>query len=122
MNAPAKQHVPAPPAGIEAEPALEPVLCSDCEAVCCRLTVVLMPGDAPPEWLVAHDEFGPDTMAKGEDGWCVALDRDTNRCSIYSQRPQICRKFAMGGPYCRDERDAWTAQEPGAVIPFSWLP
>jgi Fe-S-cluster containining protein len=25
-------------------------------------------------------------------------------CSIYEQRPGVCRKFAMGGPYCQAER------------------
>jgi Fe-S-cluster containining protein len=25
-------------------------------------------------------------------------------CSIYDSRPEICRKFVMAGPYCRDVR------------------
>ena len=81
--------------------------CSSCAAVCCRLTVVLMPDDHVPERLIAYDAHGLRTMAKAEDGWCVALDRDTNRCSIYATRPEICRKYAMGGPSCRDEREKW---------------
>ena len=28
-------------------------------------------------------------------------------CSIYDQRPGICRKFAMGSAYCRDERETY---------------
>ena len=28
-------------------------------------------------------------------------------CSIYDQRPAICRKFAMGSEYCRDEREIY---------------
>lgn len=83
------------------------ISCSDCEAVCCRLTVQLMPGDAVPAWLTTHDAWGLQIMAKDEDGWCEAVDRNTMRCTIYAQRPQICRKFAMGGPYCRAERAAW---------------
>lgn len=98
----------------------DPELCSHCEAVCCRLTVVLMPEDRVPMWYVAEDEFGPDTMAKGDDGWCVALDRDSMRCSIYEQRPQICRKFAMGGSYCRSERSEWVASHGKREIPFVW--
>lgn len=114
---PASARTPVPPpAKVE-----EPVLCSHCEAVCCRLTVVLMPEDDVPHWLVAEDEHGPDTMAKGEDGWCVALDRDTMQCSIYEHRPQICRKFKMGGPYCRDERDEYAASLTRTTgIPFVW--
>lgn len=83
------------------------VRCGDCEAVCCRLTVVLMPDDRVPAWLVDRDTHGLDTLAKGEDGWCLAVDRNTSRCTIYHQRPTICRKFAMGSPSCRDEREKW---------------
>jgi uncharacterized protein len=102
------------------QPALAPVLCSDCDAVCCRLTVVLMPEDRIPAWLVAEDDHGPDTMKKGHDGWCVALDRESRRCTIYADRPQICRKFSMGGEYCRDERDSWIAAHTRPGIPFHW--
>ncbi len=93
------------------------VHCNTCEAVCCRLTVYLMPGDSVPAWLSGHDDHGMEQMAKGEDGWCVALDRNSMLCSIYEQRPGVCRKFAMGGPYCRDERDTWFGK-PGGGIPI----
>ena len=83
------------------------VQCTSCEAVCCRLTVVLMPEDRVPAWLVARDEHGLETLAKGEDGWCAAIDPNTFRCTIYADRPTVCRKFAMGGPSCRDERHKW---------------
>ncbi|HUH32124.1 MAG TPA: YkgJ family cysteine cluster protein [Rhodanobacter sp.] len=100
-------------AGPYAEAVDPSVQCSTCEAVCCRLTVVLMPEDHVPEWMTTRDERGMETMAKGEDGWCVALDRNTHRCTIYDERPGICRKYAMGGPSCRDERARWF----GAAIP-----
>lgn len=89
------------------------VQCNTCEAVCCRLTVVLMPEDRVPTWLIARDERGMETLAKGEDGWCAAVDPHTFGCTIYDQRPTICRKFAMGSPSCRDERHKWF----GASIP-----
>jgi Fe-S-cluster containining protein len=91
------------------------VHCNTCEAVCCRLTVYLMPDDAVPAWLSVHDEHGMEQMAKGDDGWCVALDRNSMRCTIYEQRPGVCRKFAMGGPYCRDERDTWFGKPGGGI-------
>ena len=90
------------------------VHCSDCEAACCQLTVVLMPEDDVPEWLIQHNSHGPDTLAKGEDGWCAAIDPNTSRCTIYDQRPTICRKFTMGSPGCREERDRWFGR---AVFP-----
>lgn len=80
------------------------VSCDACEAVCCRLTVVLMPEDRIAPHLTTRTEHGLDVMARDEDGWCVAVDALHMCCSIYDTRPAICRKFAMGGPYCRDIR------------------
>lgn len=96
------------------EQAVDPgVQCTTCEAVCCRLTVVLMPEDRVPAWLIDHDKHGLEILAKGEDGWCAAVDPNTSRCTIYENRPGICRKFAMGSPSCRGERRKWF----GAPIP-----
>lgn len=83
------------------------VSCSHCDAVCCRLTVVVMPDDKVPRHLVERSASGLDTMAHGEDGWCVAVDPIHMHCTIYDQRPAICRKFAMGSAYCRDERSKY---------------
>lgn len=78
--------------------------CDRCDAVCCRLTVVLMAEDDVPPRFTTHNAHGVEVMARDEDGWCVAIDQARMCCSIYQQRPTICRKFAMGGPYCRDVR------------------
>jgi Fe-S-cluster containining protein len=83
------------------------VSCGKCDAVCCRLTVVLVPGDIVPDQFVEHGPKGIDTMARGADGWCAALDHEHMCCGIYEQRPAICRKFAMGGGYCRHEREKY---------------
>lgn len=91
------------------------VSCSDCDAVCCRLTVTLDASDGIAAHLTARTDHGCLVMAKGEDGWCVALDAVHMRCSIYERRPAVCRKFAMGGPYCRDERDRYRSGEYGAI-------
>jgi Fe-S-cluster containining protein len=79
-------------------------LCSRCDAVCCRLTVVLMPEDRVPAHLTTRNEQGLEVMARDEEGWCVAIDAAHMRCSIYEQRPTVCRKFKMGGAYCRELR------------------
>jgi len=86
------------------------VSCSDCDAVCCRLTVVLMPEDRIPSHLTTRTRHGLEVMARDEEGWCVAVDQNRMCCSIYEQRPAICRKFAMGSAYCRDERAAYRTQ------------
>lgn len=93
------------------------VSCDRCDAVCCRLTVVVMPEDRVPSQYVERSERGPDVMARGEDGWCIALDPLRMCCSIYEQRPGICRKFAMGSAYCRDERANYLKRD-GALIPL----
>lgn len=43
-------------------------------------------------------------MARLDDGWCAALDRNTMKCTIYEKRPMICREFEMGGYECIAER------------------
>lgn len=96
---------PGRPAPRQAEP-----LCSRCDAVCCRLTVVVMPEDVVPRHLVTRNAQGVEVMARNEEGWCAAIDPLHMRCSIYAERPLICRRFAMGGPYCRDVRDTYRDQ------------
>jgi Fe-S-cluster containining protein len=86
------------------------VSCSRCAAVCCRLTVVLQPDEVVPAQFVHHDEGGVRIMARGTDGWCSAIDHERMCCSIYEQRPSICRKFAMGSAYCRDERAKYAVE------------
>ena len=94
------------------------VSCANCKAVCCRLTVVLDAADRIPEHMIAHGENGVKTMARGVDGWCIALDRGTHRCSIHGTRPRVCRRFAMGGGYCRLERDIFARALAAGRIPL----
>ncbi|HKM38013.1 MAG TPA: YkgJ family cysteine cluster protein [Thiopseudomonas sp.] len=80
------------------------VTCSTCKANCCRLEVMLITDTGVPEEYIAEDQWGGMSMARLDDGWCAALDRSTMLCSIYDQRPWICREFEMGGYECLDER------------------
>ncbi len=59
-----------------------------------------------PDMFVELDKWGGSSMLRLEDGWCAALDRDTMLCTIYEQRPLICREFAMGSDECITERQA----------------
>jgi Fe-S-cluster containining protein len=94
------------------------VSCSACDAVCCRLTVVVMPEDTVPRHLVERTPQGLDVMARDEEGWCVAVDHRHMCCGIYDQRPGICRKFAMGSAYCRSEREIYR-EHVGRGIPLT---
>ena len=81
-----------------------PVTCSTCAACCCQLEVMLVTDTGVPQRYIAIDEWGAETMRRLDDGWCAALDRDSMRCTIYAQRPLICREFEMGAPECLEER------------------
>lgn len=86
---------------------LEPapaVLCSNCAACCCQLPVILLTETGVPDRYIATDEWGSEVMAQLDDGWCIALDRDTMRCTIYENRPWVCREFEMGSYECVEER------------------
>ena len=78
--------------------------CAHCDAVCCRLTVVLDGDDRIPGHLTTHTDAGLHVMARDAEGWCVAVDGARGGCSIYGSRPAVCRRFVMDGPYCRDIR------------------
>ncbi len=81
--------------------------CDRCDAVCCRLTVVLQAEDDVPERFIDVNEAGLHVMARDEEGWCVAIDASRMCCSIYETRPDVCRRFVMAGPYCRSIRDEY---------------
>ena len=76
------------------------VTCANCEACCCRLEVLLITDTGVPDNFIQIDKWGGRTMARLEDGWCAALDRNTMTCTIYDKRPKICRELEMGGYEC----------------------
>ena len=82
------------------------ITCANCEACCCRLEVILLTDTGVPDRFIATDPYGGRSMAQLEDGWCAALDRNTLLCTIYEQRPWVCREFAVGSAECIEERDA----------------
>jgi uncharacterized protein len=81
------------------------VSCSTCQANCCKLEVMLITETGVPERHIAVDEWGAETMLRLEDGWCSALDRQTFLCTIYENRPWICREFELGSYECIIERE-----------------
>ncbi len=78
--------------------------CSACDAVCCRMTVALQPGDRVAEHLIDYTPEGLEVMARDEFGWCVAVDPAGGGCTIYHSRPEACRFFRMGGAHCIEAR------------------
>lgn len=82
------------------------ITCTHCEACCCRLEVMLITETGVPERFIETDQWGSRSMARLDDGWCAALNRNTLLCMIYENRPLICREFEMGQDECITEREA----------------
>lgn len=80
------------------------VLCSTCQASCCQLEVMLITETGVPARYIQQNDEGVDTMLRLDDGWCAALDRQTKLCTIYENRPLICREFEMGSYECKTQR------------------
>ncbi|NEX21230.1 YkgJ family cysteine cluster protein [Thiorhodococcus mannitoliphagus] len=80
------------------------IRCDTCAAACCRLEVICLSDGDIPERYTTENAWGNTMMARLEDGWCAALDRDTMRCRIYAERPLGCRELELGGEDCLAER------------------
>ncbi len=80
------------------------ITCTNCQACCCRLKVMMITDTGVPDSHISVDKWGAETMLRLDDGWCSAVDRDTFMCTIYENRPLICREFEMGSFECSDER------------------
>lgn len=91
--------------------------CAGCGS-CCHLVVELMPGDddVPEAFVVEH--AGVRCMEQHGDGACVALDPITRLCTIYDQRPQVCRSLRRGDSLCRKAL-AWYGSAPADAGPVS---
>ncbi|WP_026339216.1 YkgJ family cysteine cluster protein [Psychromonas ossibalaenae] len=80
------------------------VTCASCLACCCKLEVMIISDTGVPEQYIKTDKWGGETMARLDDGWCAAVDRTTLMCTIYENRPWICREFEMSSHECLSER------------------
>lgn len=71
-----------------------------CRAACCALTYALSVQDINEgiRWSLGK----PFMNARNSDGYCVHLQRDTLKCSLYEHRPSVCRQYS-----CRDDRRIW---------------
>ncbi|EGI71471.1 MULTISPECIES: YkgJ family cysteine cluster protein [Pseudoalteromonas] len=96
-------HIVIPVENISTTP--EPVTCANCQACCCQLEVRIVTDTGVPFNYIEYDKWGSEVMKRADDGWCQALDRNTLMCSIYENRPLVCREFEMASDECITERD-----------------
>jgi Fe-S-cluster containining protein len=71
-----------------------------CRAACCALTYALSIQDINEgiRWSLGK----PFMNARKADGYCIHLQRDTLRCSLYEHRPSVCRQYS-----CRNDQRIW---------------
>jgi hypothetical protein len=72
-----------------------------CEARCCRLGVCLSAQDLD-EGVLQWNYGKPYELRKAPDGWCTHSDPQTRGCTVYGQRPTICRSYD-----CRTDKRIW---------------
>lgn len=80
-------------------------LCAACKGACCYLLVPLIEEDLShvPEELREQNEAGQWFMKRQKTGACVALK--DGLCTIYENRPKVCRDFQVGSYHCESARN-----------------
>jgi len=81
--------------------------CSDaldiCKAACCCMPgTTVLHSEIPAlneiaerlqKVITVQQPDGQYALKRDADGWCTLLDRETRLCTIYDERPQVCRQF-----------------------------
>ena len=89
-----------------AEAGPEPVDCAArmhvCQAVCCRLKFALSQDEVERgrvKWDIGH----PYVIRQDSSGYCCHNDATTRGCSVYQDRPVLCRRYS-----CRGDARIWS--------------
>lgn len=72
-----------------------------CKARCCTLTFPLSIQDLD-ERVVRWDYGRPYQIGRRPDGYCVHNEPGTCHCTVYAQRPGVCRQYD-----CRGDKRIW---------------
>jgi Fe-S-cluster containining protein len=73
-----------------------------CHAVCCRLRFALTLEEVesgPLKWDLGRPYYN----RHGSDGYCHACTPETHACTIYAERPTVCRTYS-----CANDPRIWT--------------
>lgn len=85
-----------------------------CQAVCCRLRFALSAEDIEAgalKWDLAKPYYN----RRGSDGYCHRSDPATRGCTIYDERPAVCRGYS-----CAGDKRIWSDFE-GQVLNQEWI-
>lgn len=72
-----------------------------CKAVCCRLNFALTVSEIESD-KVKWDLGQPYFIRQNEQGYCTHLKTKDQCCSVYEDRPNICRKYS-----CSNDKRIW---------------
>ncbi len=96
----------------------EPVDCGArmhiCHAVCCKLKFALT-SDEIDAGLVKWDIGHPYIIRQSSTGYCCHNDAETEGCTIYDDRPMLCRRFS-----CKGDSRIWTDFD-NMVLNQEWI-
>lgn len=82
-----------------------------CRGACCRLKFALTVQDLE-EGKVKWDLGHPYMIRHGDDGYCFHNERATHHCTVYENRPIVCRSYD-----CRKDKRIWTDFENRIINP-----
>lgn len=85
-----------------------------CQAVCCRLKFPLSPEEVDGgtvKWDIGH----PYIIRQGSDGYCSHHDPTAGGCTVYDDRPGVCRRYS-----CAGDTRIW-ADFDGMVLNHAWI-
>lgn len=74
--------------------------CELCGGACCKSITLSFPVIDPgvSEWLGLHGE----KAERGTRFLCQCRMLKEGKCSIYPDRPSVCREYSVGSPSCFD--------------------
>lgn len=75
-------------------------LCNKCNGACCRYIIFDLSNAKNPDemWVLALRGFHPGTLNTVKSV-CSKLDSE-GKCSIYAERPMLCRMFKLCSREC----------------------
>lgn len=82
-----------------------------CKGVCCQLWFALSVQDLY-ESIVKWDYMQPFGIARHKDGYCIHKDYSTHKCTIYENRPLLCKTYD-----CRSDKRIWIDFENKIINP-----
>lgn len=80
-----------------------------CKGRCCKLTFPLSFQDLD-EHILQWSYSIPYQIRQNPDGFCVHRDTESGHCTVYENRPAVCRQYD-----CRNDKRIWVDFEAGTL-------